>query len=77
MADAFHLREQAEQCLRLARGNTYRLLIKSLTALAAEYSARADEIEGAAFGKNSEDEQGRLNWRSRNINLGSAFSLDG
>jgi hypothetical protein len=55
MADAFHLREQAEQCLRLARGNTYRLLIKSLTALAAEYSARADEIEGSAFGKDPED----------------------
>jgi hypothetical protein len=32
------------------------MLIKSLTELAAEYSARADAIEGSAFGKDPEDE---------------------
>jgi hypothetical protein len=56
MADSSHLREKAEQCLRLARGNTDDMLIKSLTALAAEYTARADVIDGAAFGKDPQDE---------------------
>jgi hypothetical protein len=55
MPDASHFRDKAEQALRLAQQNTDPMLIKSLTALAAEYSGRADEIEGSAFGKDPED----------------------
>jgi hypothetical protein len=54
MTDASHFR--AEQALSLAQQNTDPLLIKSLTALAAEYSARADIIEGSAFWKDPENE---------------------
>jgi hypothetical protein len=42
--------------LSLAQQNTDPLLIKSRTALAAEYSARADKIEGSAFWKDPENE---------------------
>jgi hypothetical protein len=56
MTDASDLRAKAKQALRHARQNTDPLLIKSLTALAAEYSARADVIDGSAAGKNPDDE---------------------
>jgi hypothetical protein len=56
MREASQLRERAEQALRLAQQNTDPMLIKSLTALAAEYSARADVIDGSAFGEDPEEE---------------------
>jgi hypothetical protein len=55
MADSSYLREKAGQCLRLARDSTDPMLIKSLTELAAEYSARAIAADAAAFGKGPED----------------------
>jgi hypothetical protein len=56
MADASYFRDRAEQCLRLARDSTDPVLIKSLTDLAAEYSAQATAIEASAFGKDEEDQ---------------------
>jgi hypothetical protein len=56
MADASYFRDRAEQCVRLARDSTDPVLIKSLTDLAAEYSAQATAIEASAFGKDEEDQ---------------------
>jgi hypothetical protein len=55
MADSSYFREKAEQCRRLARDSTDPMLIKSLTELAAEYSARAIAADAASFGKDPED----------------------
>jgi hypothetical protein len=57
MADASYFRDKAEQALRLAKDSTDQTLIKNLTALAAEYTARAEAIEGAAFGKGPDDDE--------------------
>jgi hypothetical protein len=56
MADSSYLREKAEQCLRLARDSTDPMLVKSLTELAAEYAARAIEVDAAALGKDPNDD---------------------
>jgi hypothetical protein len=56
MADSSYYRDKAEQALRLARQNTEPMLVKSLTELAQHYLAQADAIDGAAFGKDPEDE---------------------
>ena len=51
MADSSFYREKAEQALRLAKGITDPVLVQNLRELAREYNARADEIDGAALGK--------------------------
>jgi hypothetical protein len=56
MADSSYYRGKAEQALRLARQNTDPMLVESLTELARHYLAQADAIDGAAFGKDPEDE---------------------
>jgi hypothetical protein len=56
MADSSYFREKAEQCLRLARDSTDPMLVKSLTELAAEYAARAIEVDSAALGKDPDDD---------------------
>jgi hypothetical protein len=56
MADSSYYRDKAEQALRLARQNTGPMLAKSLTELAQHYLAQADAMDGAAFGKDPEDE---------------------
>jgi hypothetical protein len=56
MADSSYFRERAEQCRRLARDSTDRVLIESLTDLALEYFARAVAIEVKALGEDPDDE---------------------
>jgi hypothetical protein len=56
MADASHFRDKAEQCLRLARDSTDPSLVKNLTELALEYSARAAAIEALALGEDPEED---------------------
>jgi hypothetical protein len=43
--DHSHLRDKAEQALRLARDSTDQVLVKSLIEVAAEYLGRADAID--------------------------------
>jgi hypothetical protein len=56
MADSSYFREKAEQEHRLARGTTDPMLVKSLLALAQEYLAQADAIDGTTLGEDPEDE---------------------
>jgi hypothetical protein len=56
MADSSYFREKAEQALRLARGTTDPMLVKSLMEMAQEYLAQADAINGTKLGEDSEDE---------------------
>jgi hypothetical protein len=56
MTGSFHFRDKAEQALRLARQNTDPMLVKSLEALAREYMARANEVDGTVLGEDPEDE---------------------
>jgi hypothetical protein len=55
MADSSYFRDKAEQALRLARDSTDQMLVKSLTELTIEHSARADAIEAATLGKDPKD----------------------
>jgi hypothetical protein len=56
MADTSYFRENAEQCLRLARESTDPMLVNSLTELAQEYTAQANAIEASALGEDPEDD---------------------
>jgi hypothetical protein len=53
MADSAYFRDKASQAIRLASDSTDPILVKSLTEMAAEYSARALAIEAKASGKDS------------------------
>jgi hypothetical protein len=52
--DSSYYRDRAEQALRIAGNSSDPALIKSLTAFAAQYSARADAIDARALGEDPE-----------------------
>jgi hypothetical protein len=54
MADASYFREKAEQAFRLARQNTDPMLVASLILLAQHNIEKADAIDGAVLGEDSE-----------------------
>jgi hypothetical protein len=56
MADSAYFRDKAAQALRLASDSTDPMLQKSLTELAAEYTARAIAIEALTLGKDPDDD---------------------
>jgi hypothetical protein len=56
MADTSSYRDKAAQALRIARDNTDPHLIRTLQAYAAECTAKADEIDGKAFGEDPDND---------------------